>query len=284
MPVMRDYLYLDGQKLQDYSAGIDLGNVQSVREIARRNRRPGAGPETPMLGTASMSGSVETEEESTRERVLSISDRDWFSAFYTAVKTDMPIFEEDVEIDFDQIGKNELVEIVRDFSRSPINAMFESITEMGTLIQRSAGLPGVDVDQAQVQQTMTMLELMTNSNQGDTKTVPMLSDPISDGDVPVLFLALESSLMVATDDFEGEMTLVGKIAKKVMPGKAVDLIDELKILPRSLRRMKDVSGGPREGIVTLLSTLPESLGGPVPASALSLQGPAAIVTPLAVFR
>jgi len=72
LPV-RDYLYLDTRRLQDYMASIDPGAVQELKTINRREESPDSS--LPEFGNERL----ENREEKTLEQRLTVSDRNQFS-------------------------------------------------------------------------------------------------------------------------------------------------------------------------------------------------------------
>lgn len=81
------------------------------------------------------------------------------------------------------------------------------------------------------------------------------------------------------DDLEGEFTVFGVVDRLVGDGASYSL--ERYVLPglnRTIRR-----AFPREKLLEMLESFADMSGGPVDARALEVEGPAALVTPLAIY-
>jgi hypothetical protein len=129
LPV-RDYLYLDTRRLQDYMASIDPGAVQELKTINRREESPDSS--LPEFGNERL----ENREEKTLEQRLTVSDRNQFSRFYDAIKDETPSFDEYSAINLDHVERGSLIEVTRTFERSPLTEMVDSLLEVAELMQR----------------------------------------------------------------------------------------------------------------------------------------------------
>lgn len=81
------------------------------------------------------------------------------------------------------------------------------------------------------------------------------------------------------DDLEGEVTVFGLVDRLVTDGASYSL--ERYVLPglnRTIRR-----AFPREKLLEMLQSFADMSGGPIDARALEVEGPAALVTPLAIY-
>lgn len=271
LPV-RDYLYLDTRRLQDYMASVDPGSVSELRTVSRKE----AGSENalPRMGHE-QSGS---KEENTLEQKLTVGDRNQFSRFYDVIKSDMPRFDEYTAIDMDRADRNVLIEATRTFERSPLTEMVDSLLEVAELMQQM----GADEQREQANQMLSMMSFLMRDADGENKSYPMIAEE-AEGSPSVLFVAQRGAILTRVDDFAGEMTLVGKVAKKIPEGQSIDLFDMLNIFPRSIRRMKSGPQSFKDLILGMFSTWPDQMGGPLPKEATELKGPAVIVSPLAAF-
>lgn len=85
--------------------------------------------------------------------------------------------------------------------------------------------------------------------------------------------------MVDQEDFEGEMTVFGKVQKKIPEGDSVDLFDFLK-LPRAMRTEANL----KEKLFEMFESWPKELGGPIARESTEVAGPALVVVPVAVYE
>jgi hypothetical protein len=274
MPLpVRDYLYLDSNRLQDYMASIDPGALQAMKTTTRQENKSD-GPD-PRFGSQIIEDAI---QEAVLEQTLAATDRNSFARFYDQVKSDMPSFDEYTAIDFDQAVRSSLIEVTRTFERSPLSEMIDSLLEVAELMQRM----GADEQRQQAREMMSMMAFLMRDSSDENKTYPMIAED-SVGSTGIVFVAQRTSILRRVEDFDGEMTLVGKVTKKVPSGQSVDLFDLMNLFPRSIRRIKSGPKSFKELILEMFSTWPDQMGGPLPREATQISGPALVVSPLATF-
>ena len=156
--------------------------------------------------------------------------------------------------------------------------MVDSLLEVAELMQRM----GADEQREQAGQMLNMMAFLMRDAGDEDKSYPMIAED-ANGLPSVLFVAQRGAILRRVEDFDGEMTLVGKITKKVPAEQSIDLFDLLNVFPRSIRRMKSGPQSFKDLILGMFSTWPNQMGGPLPKEATELQGPAVIVSPLATF-
>ncbi len=76
---LRDYLYLDLKRLEDYMSILDPGEIRELREIIREEN---AGLEVPMPKLGQVTDSGKPRREETMERSLSVSAKHSFNRLY----------------------------------------------------------------------------------------------------------------------------------------------------------------------------------------------------------
>lgn len=277
-----DYLYLDINRLEDYWSRLDHGSVDTVKEIARLATEAGNPKDkTPGLGELA-SNEAKSEQELVSERTLTITAKHSFSRLYD--KLDSHLVRLGEEATLDQCPKGSIVEVTRDFAPSPVNQMLESLFELMEMMQGLGGLgvKGMDMD-PQAREAMAAMSFLFRQDSKESQGIPLLSEQPSDSTLSVLFVAEPQSLLVDREELEGEMTVLGKVQRQIPAGQALDLLDFLKVLPRTLRRNSSQANNMREGIVGLFENWPSELGGAVDPESLTLHGPAIVVSPLAVY-
>jgi hypothetical protein len=124
---LRDYYYLDTLKLQHYAASLDSGDIEAIRTVTRTETQEQARAQSD-LGVAPEDR--HGIEENVSERTLRISELHTFSRLHQSLLGQMIVIDEDTEIDFDAIGRSSIVELTRDFVRSPINEMIDSLLQL----------------------------------------------------------------------------------------------------------------------------------------------------------
>lgn len=275
---LRDYLYLDTGRLEDYLSDLDPGSLQSVREIVREASHEGGREPMPSLGEEPRPAS-RTETEEMKERTLNISAKHSFSRLYDALGAANRIKTKEVDepLGIDDLEKGDVVELTRDFAPSPVTQMIESMFELLKIMQ---GM-GLGNEFAGSEEAIQGMSLLFQRDEQDPD-LPMISEVVAD-DATVLFVAQRRYVLCSTDDFEGEMTVFGRAQRLIPTGTQVDMFDLLRVFPRSLRRAKGDGRSMRDLLVEMFEKWPDELGGPVAKESLTLTGPAVFINPVAVY-
>jgi hypothetical protein len=270
----RDYLYLDSKRLEDYLSHLEPGVLQELRETetseqtnAARGAPMGAVPGTPSALTSSS------------ERTVKISEKNSFNRLYGKMKSEESIG--DINDAAWRPHVRGMVEAQRYYQPSPVNEMIDSLFELIEMMQEM-DVPGIKDSDSQ--QTIAMMSTLLKSPAGDDRSLPMISNKDEDSHpYSVIFSTKREYLLCDEEEFEGEMTLVGRVSKHVAAEESLDLLDYLQILPRKMRRNKAISGKIKEGIVQLFENWPDGLGPSLDREALIVPGPVIIVDPLVVY-
>lgn len=271
---LRDYLYLDSKRLEDYMSILDPGDLRELREVIREDN---AGLEIPMpkLGKSSDIGSGKREE--TTERALSVSAKHSFNRLYEKLLE--TLIDVDTNVNADSIKRGMAVEATREFEPSPVAQMIDSLLDLIRMMQ------SFNVPELKDEETKHAMAFMSNLFRGDTnreKDVPVVSN-LSDATYSIAFLAERQYLLRRPEELSGELTLVGKVRRVIPRDQDLDLLAFSNVLPRSMTRSTGASAEIREAIVQLFANWPEELGHALERDSLIMKGPIIIIDPLAVF-
>lgn len=269
---LRDYLYLDTQRLADYLAALEPGQLEEFERTDTRRNKPDATKD--VAWGEDQLASPEDQESRIQQR-LTISPRHSFGRLYDAIKSNIISLDESDEMHV--VKRNDVVEVYGDFEQSPLTKMIESMFELMNMMHSVQHTVG---KQPELQEVLAMMTVLFPSAARADSDVPMVSEL---GDAQCLFIAKREFILRDPSDFAGEMTVIGKVHKVLSEGQSLDLFDALNLIPRSLRRQGNASAQIRSGLSQLFTSWPQELGGPVDPAALSLQGPAVVVSPLAAF-
>lgn len=278
--ILRDYMYLDTGRLQDYLSSLDPGVIEEFTETTRSqsDKEGRAGVKANVFGAGVDAGAGgRSEEESTREQTVRINAQHMFSRIYDElVKNDsLKVFDEDESLALDGVRRREVVEITRSFAPSPLNDMIDSILNLMNLMEEMGFVE--EMGDPQTQQAVRALGMIFRGDEGKEE-VPMVSRA-EQNDAAVVFLAKSRYILGDQEDFEGEMTVFGKVQRLVPEGKSIDLFDFLK-LPRAVRGEANL----RERLFEMFGSWPKELGGPIARESTEVKGPALVVTPVAVYE
>lgn len=280
--ILRDYMYLDTNRLQDYMSSLDSGTVEQLTEIQRSQSAGEAkgGINIPSVFEAGGGGSH--ERETTQQRNMRITAQNMFSRVYEALDKDheIKVFDEDNILPFRDIRRREIVEITRTFSPSPMNDLIDNLLR---LMNTMRGMGFVEeINDPETQQVVQALAMIFRGEEG-REEVPMVARVEQDGrsgdESAVVFLAKSQFVLVDQGDFEGEMTVFGKVNKLVPAGRSVDLFDFIK-LPRAFARQGNI----KKDLLEMFESWPPEFGGPISKESLEVVGPVVVVTPVAVYE
>lgn len=273
-------MYLDTNRLQDYMSGLDSGTIEELTEIQRSQSAGEAkgGVKVPSLLEAGGGGSH--ERETTQQRTMRVTAQNMFSRVYEALEraNDIKVFDEDRALHFEEVRRREIVEITRSFAPSPMNDLINNVL---TLMDTMRGMGFVEeVNDPETQQAVQALAMIFRGEVG-SEELPMVARPEDNSGegASVIFLAKSQFVLVDQSDFDGEMTVFGKVNKLVPAGQPVDLFDFIK-LPRAFAR----EGNIKKELLGMFESWPKEFGGPISKESLEVPGPVAIVTPVAVYE
>lgn len=279
--ILRDYLYLDTERVQDYLSSLDPGITDEFKETVKEGsgREGNLGIKAHFLTAG---GRSQSQEESIYETTFRIRAQNWFYRVYDQLKDDdaIRVYDEDEPIDLgaDRLRRGDVVEITRNFAPSPLNKMIDQIFDLVDLMTK-LGLTEKLGDE-DTQQALSMMTMVFRGDHDDAE-VPMVARA-SGQDTSVIFTAKSSFLLKSEEDFYGDMTVFGRVQRVVAAPAAVDLFDLLR-MPAGLRRLGASEANIKAAILELFESWPEELGGPLDKEAIKVPGPALVVTPVAVY-
>lgn len=279
--ILRDYMYLDTGRLQDYLSSLDPGVIEEFTETTRlqSDKEGKAGIKASFFGAGVDAGAGgRSEEESTREQTVRINAQHMFSRIYDELDKggSIKVFNEDDTLTLDRVRRREVVEITGNFSPSPLNDMIDSILNLMNVMEEMGFVE--EVGDPETQQVVRALAMIFRGDEGKEE-VPMVSRAEQQDGASVVFLAKSRFLLIDQEDFEGDMTVFGKVQKLVPEGESIDLFDFLK-LPRAIRREANL----KEELFGMFESWPKELGGPIARESTEVKGPALVVTPVAVYE
>ncbi|MBA2692850.1 MAG: hypothetical protein H0U65_10205 [Rubrobacter sp.] len=279
--ILRDYLYLDTDRLQDYMSGLDPGIIEDLVDTQRSQSsgQAKAGVKVPAVLEAGGGGAHESE--SILQRSMRVTSQHMFSRVYDALRDadSLKVFDEDSSLHQDNVKRREVVEITRDFKPSPMSDLVENLL---SLMNTMRGMGFVEeVSDPESRQAIQALAMIFRGEEGNEE-IPMVARAErmpSNTEASVVFLAKSRFMLADSGDFEGEMTVFGKVSKIVPESQSIDLFDFIK-LPRAFAREKSF----KKELLDMFESWPLEFGGPISKESLKVSGPVVVVTPVAVYE
>jgi hypothetical protein len=267
MPELRDYLYLDLKRLEDYLSILEpTGEVQQLVQTIHHERMQAESMKkfgVPADGSGPLA-------EVTTERTMSVSAKHAFNRLYEKLS--------DSIIDIDEtpaeVKKGSAVKVSRDFEPSPVAQMIKSLPDVLRMIMTSAE-PEQDEEEGRMA-ALILDRLLKDS--GEECDIPIIAKAPSPS-YSVLFLADRQFILRGPAEMAGDMTLVGKARRVIPDDQELNLLSLPNVVPPGIRQ----TGIQDDDIVELFTDWPEELGPELDDGALTIRGPAIIVDALAVF-
>ena len=273
--ILRDYTYLDTGRLQNYLSSLDPGVVDELTEVTRSqtDKEGRAGIKAYVVEAG---GGGRTENETTHERTMRITAQNMFSRVYEELeKADLiKVFDEDDSLELEGLRRREVVEVTRDFSPSPMNDAIDAIMSLMTTMEQMGFVEEINDEEAEMVRTMAMIF----RGDEDNEELPM----VSRGDqntASVVFSARSKYILDDQSNFQGPMTVFGKVKKVIPVSQSLDLFDFLK-LPSAVRNEATM----KKELLEMFHSWPKELGGPIKKESMEVAGPAIVVTPVAVYE
>lgn len=282
MLLLRDYKYIDIARILDYLSSIDPGVASELTQRIKSN----SGVDISggfNIQAFKLSGGARTGDESEVQQTVRVYAQHMFNRLHGELETAEAIrtVDSDTPLEIGELKKSSVIEITREFRPSPLNQMLDSFVEVLDMMKSLGFDEGEFADGNNMQQIEAIINLLRGENEG--KEVPMFAKAEEPGDVSIVFVAKDNFVLHTGAEFQGEMTLFGKVEKLVPSGSSLDLLDLLKVLPPGVREAEGFGGTFKEAIHSLMADWPKEFGGPIEKDELLVKGPAVVITPVAVY-
>lgn len=255
--LLRDYLYLDLQRLEDYLASFYPGQVTEIRKIQEERKARSVEFNKP-----SSSGGSSHEEIT-----LSVSAKNSFNQLYETLSDSIINIDEKPG----EISGKALVEVTRDFKLWLVPKRIDSFLKFLKGMQSSPEWN----DEADDVLTFLSDLLREDSSKRDALMIAN-SDTLS---YSVVFLADRQYMLRKPDQLTGEMTLVGRARRVVPEGQEFDLLTFSNMISNNMNANEST----RDALIEIFEDWPDELSPEPDPDALAMKGPAIIVDPLAIF-
>lgn len=245
MQELRDYLYLDLKRLEDYLSILEpTGEVRQLSETIHNERVQAAS--MPKFGEPADEGDPR-HGEITIERTMSVSAKHAFNRLYEKLS--------DSIIDIDEkpgeVTRGSAVKVTRDFEPSPVGQMVESLPEVMRMIL-SSGESELDDEEGKMVELVVDRLLKGSDTQHENPIIAKASSP----SYSVVFLADPQYMLRGSAEMAGDMTLVGKARRVIPDNQELNLLALPNVLPRGIRQSGILDGD----IDELFTDWPEELG------------------------
>ncbi|MCK4392663.1 hypothetical protein KAX17_07120 [Candidatus Bipolaricaulota bacterium] len=267
---LRDFLYLDTRLVRSYLSSVEGGlyDEETVTEKSETEAGGGLSVGTPFVSVGGK-GSKTTGIEVTRQTRM--TDEGLFGRLFARLEEAGAQSEVETleSTDWEAIGRRAVFEVAVTPSFSKVSGFagaIDAFLPLADVYEAATGESPFDDTARRAIDGIRLLE-KTQSSRG----IPCLFSVVGHSDRKLIALLSPQWLRVETRDFVGELFLYTKVQRKLLEGETFDLFNPLEDLQRiPLNREQ------RRKLKTD-TQMPEELRDAV-------EGPALVVTPIAVYR
>jgi hypothetical protein len=264
--MLRQFLYRDDDLIADFLSQVEGGTFD---EEHQRSVRTGDRAVTGELGIGGtkIGGKRGSGDQAESERTVRLTPAALFGRLYDALDNVGEIqWLESLDDDiWRQLKRGEIVEVEAVIASSTISRLSSLAEQVGPLLQVMQAM-GEDVDDS-TREAMTGIQSV-----GDMfgSNVPVIARAAGAEKYKFITNLDRSRLLVSVDQIDGEATVCGKIQRILKPSEKYTLFESLPgmgALPREMRR--EMQRGVKNE-----KDLPDAV----------VSGPAAVITPIAIYR
>lgn len=265
--VLRRFLYLDSELTGEFLAQLEGGRYTEEEQSRRGESGRELGGGLAAGGLTAKAGKGSASEEASSRKVQQTPESEFARLAEALQASDSLQFLDALdEAIWNQINRGEILEIEAEVSVSSLHKLGDLMQSFGE-IKKLAELAGEDL---QVDaETEAGLQAISALGEMNTK-IPVTARAAGSPDFKFIASLTPSNMRVESDELEGESTLVAKVQRKLRAGETHTLFDAIPGLAA-------IPAAQRTEMIQGLENSPEFPDIVVPA-------PAAVVTPIAIFR
>jgi hypothetical protein len=264
-----EFAYLDESKVRMLIAGIDKGHIAASKttKAAKKNKEGTGGLRA---GILSAGGSAASADEFTEEVSIEATPEGVFYRLKDSLVSGNDLFSDRIDnISIDELKRGQIVGIEGMIEISPAN---EIVSNLFQFIDAGAKLGILDSSDMKSRQSIQAIQAILDKNR---LSVIVRSD---DNKKKALAVLETKSLKLPEIELNDEFVIMGKITRIIKEGEVLDLTPYCMnpAFQKNKMIIKIISEG--------LPKLQESIGESVDLSDLTLNGPAVVLSPIAIYR
>lgn len=268
--ILREFIYLDRPKLEDFLSGIEDGIVRQYKEEKReQGARWNGGVKPHGVGIERAGGVSELSSEFIKEA----TDASLFQRLYSLDKetsfiTHISKFDEK---QWEELKEGQVVEVESEIDLSALEKIFDTAADILELME--VFQPGSLSDEKS-KQFIAYLQLQKRSN-----TTGVRIEPVKSPAPKYQFVASlqNDNLRASKSELSGTYKVFGRIKRKLKRNEKFDLF---KLLPGEMSLGSKELGEMLKGF----KDMPPMLGKPPTVKDIKVGYPAMVLTPVAIYR
>ncbi|GEM_PF-547762 len=269
--LLRDFLYLDVTVVNSYLSAIQGALFEET--IVEKHEKTGEGGGSIGAGPLSVGGKKGSLAGTEVTKKARLTDEAGFQRLYGALDAagSVAYFEAFDTETWGAVNRNRVLEVVGVPTFSKIAQLASTVEAFVPLLQVYEAVTGESPVDQKAAEAIAGIRALGSAQAASSKGIPCVFEPGGRSDFKLVAYLKEDSLRVGRAQMVGEMTLFAKVLRTIGETEAMELT---KLLP-------DLSGLPmnREQRRKMQSStsIPPELSD-------TIQGPAAVVVPIAIYQ
>lgn len=267
---LREFIYLDRVKVQDFLSSIEDGLTQEITQTVLRRGGTLEGKIKAAVAEAGMqSGFKEVEEEELKR----MTDAALFQRLHNYMRTEklMRVITSLRPDEYGSIEIGDILEIDSQVELSSLDKIFDGINSMMALVNILS--PG-QIDRETTEAVNTFNAIASRSAAKGLNVKASLLDP--DSKYAFTMTLPKAKLRVTKEEVEGRNKVLCRITRTLSQNETVELFSLMPGLNVNRTQIRQ--------IIQSFKTMPAELGKPIKEKDLRIAYPAAVVTPIAIYR
>jgi hypothetical protein len=270
--ILREFIYYDREKIEDFLSGIEDGLVKEEIETRREHgaKYKAEGGVKPFINVGGEKGYTDNE----LQKLKTSTDASLFQKLHVLLNQDnmMNSFESIDQKGWDQINTGDILEIEADIEFSGLSVLLNKIFKLMTFMEQV----GLDVDNdpktREAIAGFNMIDKLSSEEGLNIKVTPVNSPEYK-------FVAVvpnENNIKGNKKELIGRYKVMCRVQKILNEGESIELF---KLIPGI-----EMDKGMIKEFLMNFEDMPPMLGEPLKLEDMQINSPAMTVTPIAIYR
>lgn len=269
--LLRDFLYLDVAVMESYLSALQGALFEET--IVEKHEKSGEGGGSLGVGPISVGGKKSSLAGTEVTRKAKLTDEASFQRLYASLEAEDSVkyFESFDSESWDSVKRNSVVEIVGQLKFSKIAQLASTVDEFLPLAKIYEAAMGNSLVDEKAAEAIAGIQALRSAQAATSKGIPCVFEPGGRDGYRIVAYLKPQALRVTHTQMVGEMTLFGKVLRKIGETETIELT---KLIP-------DLSGLPLNRAQRRKLETKESAP---PGFKDEVEGPAAVVVAIALYQ
>lgn len=268
--ILREFIYYDREKIEDFLSSIEDGIVKEEIETRTEHAtqlKVGGGVGS-FLNASGQKGYADNE----LRKLKTSTDASLFQRLYTCLSEEnmLKYFEDISQEDWKEIKRGDILEIEADVEFSGLSVFFEKIMKLMGFLEQL----GFDQMDDKSREAMLGFQLMNQLSADESLNLKIT--PVKSLNYKFVATLPHENIKGNKQELIGEYKVLCRVQKIINENEKIELV---KLIPGIELDEENL-----EGFVQNFEDMPPMLGTPPKMEDLQISYPAMIVTPIAIYR